>query len=87
MERHVTNDLTLRLSRYTVTEEILDTPIGKVETIVLTRQEEKNSKLKRKLWLALNNHMLPIRIISVEENGREIDKLVTGINISYKADH
>ncbi len=87
VERHVTNDLTLRLSRYTVTEEILDTPIGKVETIVLTRQEEKNSKLKRKLWLALNNHMLPVRIISVEDNGREIDKLVTGINISYKADH
>lgn len=87
VERHVTNDLTLRLSRYTVTEEILDTPLGEMETIVLTRQEEKNSKLKRKLWLALNNRMLPVRIVSVEDNGREIDKIVTGINISYKAGH
>lgn len=87
VERHVTNDLTLRLSRYTVTEEILDTPLGEMETIVLTRQEEKNSRLKRKLWLALNNRMLPVRIVSVEDNGREIDKIVTGINISYKAGH
>ncbi len=57
-----------------------------METIVLTRQEAKHSKLKRKLWLALNNHMLPVRIVSVEENGREIDKIVTRINISYQAD-
>ncbi len=87
IDRYVTNGQSLRLSHYKVTKEIIDTPIGKMETIVLTRQEEKNSKLKRKLWLALNNHMLPVRIVSVEDNGREIDKIVTGINISYKADH
>ncbi len=29
--------------------------------------------------------MLPVRIVSVEENGREIDKIVTRINI-YQAD-
>jgi hypothetical protein len=58
-----------------------------METVVLTRQEEKHSKLKRKLWLALNNHMLPVRIVSVEDNGREIDKMVTEINISYKTEH
>ncbi|WP_297326203.1 DUF3108 domain-containing protein [Nitrosomonas sp.] len=85
VERYVTNGHSLRLSRYKVTKEILSTPIGEIEAIVLTRQEDKNSKLKRKLWLAPSNHMLPVRIVSVEENGREIDKIVTGINISYKA--
>ncbi len=84
VERHVTNGHSLRLSRYKVTQEIISTPIGEMETIVLTRQEDKNSKLKRKLWLAPSNHMLPVRIVSVEENGREIEKIVTGINISYK---
>lgn len=84
---HITNGDTLQLSRFTITKEILDTPIGTMETVVLTRQEEKHSKLKRKLWLALNNHMLPVRIVSVEENGREIDKMVTEINISYKTEH
>ncbi|SFF11210.1 DUF3108 domain-containing protein [Nitrosomonas sp. Nm166] len=85
IERYVTNGNHLRLSRYKVTEEVINTPIGEMEAIVLTRQEDKNSKLKRKLWLAPSNHMLPVRIVSVEENGREIDKIVTGINISYKA--
>ncbi len=85
VERHVTNGNHLRLSRYKVTKEIISTPIGEMETIVLTRQEDKNSKLKRKLWLAPSNHMLPVRIVSVEDNGREIEKIVTGINISYKA--
>lgn len=85
VERYVTNGHSLRLSRYKVTQEIINTPIGEMEAIVLTRLEDKNSKLKRKLWLAPNNHMLPVRIVSVEDNGREIDKIVTGINISYKA--
>ncbi len=86
VERHVTNGHGLQLSRYKVTQEIISTPIGEMATVVLTRQEDKNSKLKRKLWLAPSNHMLPVRIVSVEDNGREIDKMVTGINISYKAD-
>lgn len=85
VERHVTNGDGLQLSHYKVTQEIISTPIGEIEAIVLTRQEEKNSKLKRKIWLAPNNHMLPVRIVSIEENGREIEKIVTGINISYKA--
>jgi hypothetical protein len=85
VERHVTNGNHLRLSRYKVTKEIINTPIGELETIVLTRQEDKNSKLKRKLWLAPSNHMLPVRIVSVEDTGREIEKIVTEIKISYTA--
>lgn len=86
VERYVTNGRNLELSSYKVTEEILNTPIGEMKAIVLTRIEEKGSKLKRKIWLALNNHMIPVRIMSVEENGREIEKMVTGINIMYKAE-
>lgn len=86
VERYVTNGDSLRLSHYKVTQETLITPLGEMETVVLTRQEEQHSKLRRKLWLAPNNHMLPVRIVSIEDNGREIDKIVTGINISYKPD-
>lgn len=86
IECYLANGHSLVLSSYTITEETLNTPIGKMKTVVLTRQEDENSKLKRRVWLALNNHMLPVRIVSVEENGREIDKIVSGINISYKAD-
>jgi hypothetical protein len=86
VERYVTNGRDLQLSQYKITEELLTTPIGEMKTIVLTRVEEKNSKLKRKIWLALNNHMIPVRIMSIEENGRAIEKMVTGINIAYKAE-
>ena len=84
VESYVAEGHSLRLSRFTVTEETLDTPMGAIKTIALTRQEEKGSKLKRKVWLALNNHMLPVRIVSVEENGREIEKIARRVNISYK---
>lgn len=87
VEIYVTDGHSLKLSRYTVTKEILNTPIGKLETIALTRQEEKNAKVKRKLWLAPNNHMLPVRVVSIEEDGRELEKIVTGINISYQTGH
>ena len=84
---YVTDGHSLKLSRYTITREKLHTPIGELETIALTRQDGKNAKIKRKLWLAPNNHMLPVRIVSIEEDGRQLEKIVTGINISYKAEH
>lgn len=87
VERYVTNGRALQLAQYKITEEILNTPLGDMKTLVLTRIEEKGSKLKRKIWLALNNHMIPVRIVSIEDNGREIEKMVTGINISYKPEH
>lgn len=87
VEKHVTDGRGLHLSRFKISKEKLHTPIGEIDTIVLTREEEKHAKVRRKLWLATNNHMLPVRIVSIEENGREIEKMVTSINISYKPEH
>lgn len=86
VERYVTNGRELQLTQYKITEETLMTPLGEMKTLVLTRVEEKDSKLKRKIWLAVNNHMIPVRIKSIEDNGRAIEKMVTGINISYKTE-
>lgn len=82
----VTDGRHLRQVRYSIEEEILDTPVGKLETIVLTKQLEKNDIMKRKVWLAANHHMLPVRIITVEKDGLELEKIVTGINLSYTDD-
>lgn len=73
--------------RYAVDKEILKTPIGELETIVLTMQQEKNNKLKRKIWLATAHHMLPVRIVAIEKDGLELEKMVTNINLSYTAAH
>ena len=82
----VTDGRHLGQVRYSIEEEILDTPVGKLETIVLTKQLEKNDIMKRKVWFAANHHMLPVRIISVEKDGLELEKIVTGINLSYTDD-
>lgn len=83
LDRHVAHNDQIRLSQYKITEEHLKTALGELNTIVITRQEEKGSKLKRKIWLAPDYHMVPVRIVSVEENGREIDKIVTSIHMRY----
>lgn len=84
---HITDGRNLELIRYAIDKEILETPIGELDTIVLTMQREKDDKLERKIWLATAHHMLPVRIVSVEKDGLELEKMVTNINLSYNNTH
>lgn len=65
--------------RYAVTYETLDTPLGKLDTIVLTKQQEPDDMFKKKIWLATEHFMLPVRIISTEKNGMDVDQIVKKI--------
>jgi hypothetical protein len=85
LDIYVTDGSSLRQVRYVVGKELLETPIGKLETIVLTMQRNKNEKQKRKIWFATAHHMLPVRIVSTEEDGLQIEKIVTNIDLSYSA--
>jgi hypothetical protein len=69
------------LARYTVGKETLDTPMGKLETIVLTKRLENEGQRDKKIWLAVDHHMLPVRIVAAEKMGIVTDQMVT--NISY----
>ncbi len=84
---YITDGRSLELIRYAVDKEILETPLGELDTIVLTMQRKQNDKLQRKIWLAITHHMLPVRIISVEKDGLELEKMVTNINLSYTDAH
>ncbi len=77
---HETDYRALQKNHYTVTRELLDTPMGKLATIVLTKQQGENDSSRKKIWLATDHHLLPVRIISTEKNGLEIDRIVTKIN-------
>lgn len=83
---HETDYRALHLIRYAVTHETLDTPIGKLDTIVLTKQQEPGDSFKKKIWLATDHHMLPVRIISTEKGGMEVDQMVTKIDYKSPAD-
>ena len=80
---HITDGRTLEFIRYAVDNETLQTPIGELDTIVLTMQRENNDNLKRRIWLSTVHHMLPVRIVSIEKDGLELEKIVTNINLSY----
>lgn len=81
IDLHETDGKHLELAHYTVGKETLDTPMGKLETIVLTKQLESEGQRDKKIWLAVDHHMLPVRIVAAEKMGIVTDQMVT--NISY----
>lgn len=80
LDAHETDYRILRSIHYTITHETLDTPMGKLATIVLTAQRTPGDSFKKKIWLAPDHHMLPVRIISTEKSGMEVDQIVTRID-------
>jgi hypothetical protein len=79
VDLHETDGRSLKLVRYAVDKETLDTPLGKLETIVLTKQLEGDDKLERKIWFAPAYYMLPVRIVATE-SGLLLDQTVTKIS-------
>ena len=77
---HETDGKKLELVRYAVGKETLDTPMGKLETIVLTKQKGNDGERDKKIWLAIDHHMLPVRILATEKMGIVTDQVVTKIN-------
>ena len=80
LDIYITDGRSLELTRFTIQNEKLNTPIGTLTTILLTRQPE-HDPVKRKIWLAPDYYMLPVRIVSTEKDGLEIEKMVSEIAI------
>lgn len=84
IKMYETDGRTLNVADYTVNKEVLETPLGQLDTIVLTRQPTIDDKIDRKMWLAIAHHMLPVRIIAREESGLKLEQIVTKINYTNK---
>lgn len=87
IDLHVTDGRRLESVRYAVGKETLDTPMGKLETIVLTKQTETDGERDRKIWLAVDHHMLPVRIVATEKMGIVTDQMVTKISYGDPANN
>lgn len=83
---HETDGKRLELTQYAVDKEILETPMGKLETIVLTKQTENDGKRDKKIWLAVDHHMLPVRIVATQKIGLVTDQIVTKISYGESLD-
>lgn len=86
VEVHVTDGRTLQLMRFKISRKKLNTPVGELDTIVLTKQQTETDKFERKIWLAIHYHMIPVRIKTVENDGLKIEKMVTEFKLSYADD-
>ena len=81
LEIYVTDGRGLQLIQFKVSQEKLNTPLGELETILLTKLHTKQDKMQRKIWLAPRYHMIPVRIQSVETDGLEVDKMIASIDL------
>jgi hypothetical protein len=80
---HVTDGRSTQLMRFKISNEKLDTPVGRLDTLVLTKLYDRDDSMRRKIWLAPDYHMIPVRIQSVEKDGLEVDKMIAEINLGY----
>jgi len=79
----VTNGFKLETYEVEVgSEEILDTPLGKLRTVPL-RQVRRPNKEGVEIWLALDYHRLPVRVRFLDREGRMSgEQLATSIRVS-----
>ncbi len=80
---HVTDGRSLKLMQFKVSRETLITPLGELDTIVLTKQHTNSDKVQRKIWLSPAYHMIPVYIQSIEQDGLEIARMIAKIDIDY----
>ncbi|SEN25762.1 DUF3108 domain-containing protein [Nitrosomonas marina] len=80
---NVTDGRSHQLMQFEVSREKLSTPLGEMETIVLTKQFNQDDKMQRKIWLAPEYHMIPVQIQTIEEDGLNVEKIIAEIQIDY----
>ena len=61
-------------------KEKLKTPLGNLETVHFQKVREADDKRGFDVWLAVEHHYLPVRILFVEKNGTVLDSTVTAIS-------
>ena len=62
--------------------EILNTPMGKIQTIHWTKQRDKDTDRGADIWLASEHYFLPVRIVFTDKDGSRYEQVAT--QISYQ---
>lgn len=83
LDIYVTDGRSLQLMQFMISSEELNTPLGELNTIVLTKLHNQDDKTQRKIWLAPDYHMIPVHIRSVEKDGLNVEKMIADIHIDY----
>jgi uncharacterized protein YndB with AHSA1/START domain len=59
--------------------EMLQTPIGELETVHLVKQRDNKDDKGTEIWFASSRNYLPVRILVVDKDGVRVDQVLTHI--------
>jgi len=73
----MTNGKKIEHYRYElVGQEQLDTPLGKLTTLHLAKQRERDEN-GIEVWLAADRHLFPVKVLFLEKDGSKIEQVIT----------
>jgi hypothetical protein len=82
---HLTDGRRLREYRYAVLgREKIDTELGPLDTLHVKRLQGPEDKRAFEVWLAVEQHNMPVRIRYTEKDGTVFDSVVTKISFAEK---
>jgi hypothetical protein len=77
---HVTDGRGVRQYRYReLSPETLKTPLGEIRTRHFEKVREPGERRGFDFWLAVDRHLLPVKLRYVEKNGDAFDSIITDI--------
>jgi len=59
----------------------IETPLGRMHTLHLTRQQAGQEGSGNEIWLAPDRHFLPVRMVIREDNGTRYEQVATRIEV------
>lgn len=59
--------------------EKLETPAGVMDTVHIVKEKDAGDERGTEIWLALNRHNLPVRLLVIEKDGTRLDQIATRI--------
>ena len=66
--------------RYAISgPEKLKTPTGELDTMKLVKQRDPGDERGTEVWLSVQHHFAPVRILVVEKDGTRLDQVVTRV--------
>ncbi len=77
----MTNGRKLDQYRYLITPDVeIDTPLGRMKTLHLVKQRQPDESATE-VWLALQHHFFPVKVLIVEKNGSRYEQNITNLEL------
>ena len=59
----------------------MKTPVGEIDAMRLIKQKDAGDERGTEVWLSVQHHFAPVRILVVEKDGTRLDQIVTRVTV------